>query len=97
MKVKGDKAILSFDSLLVVNGDKLTGFTISGSDGKFHNAEAQEKGNKVVVWSSDVAHPVAVRYGWANYPVVNLFNNYGLPASPFRTDRDVAPFQPTQF
>jgi sialate O-acetylesterase len=29
---------------------------------------------------------VAVRYGWANYPVVNLWNNDGLPASPFRTD-----------
>ena len=28
----------------------------------------------------------AVRYGWANYPVVNLWNKAGLPASPFRTD-----------
>jgi len=27
-----------------------------------------------------------VRYGWANYPVVNLWNKAGLPASPFRTD-----------
>ena len=30
--------------------------------------------------------PVAVRYGWAAYPVVNLWNKDGLPASPFRTD-----------
>ena len=29
---------------------------------------------------------VAVRYGWANYPVVNLWNRSGLPATPFRTD-----------
>jgi hypothetical protein len=29
---------------------------------------------------------VAVRYGWADYPVVNLWNKDGLPASPFRTD-----------
>jgi sialate O-acetylesterase len=29
---------------------------------------------------------VAVRYGWANVPDVNLFNRAGLPASPFRTD-----------
>jgi len=27
-----------------------------------------------------------VRFGWANYPVVNLWNKAGLPASPFRTD-----------
>jgi len=29
---------------------------------------------------------VAVRYGWANNPVCNLYNKEGLPASPFRTD-----------
>jgi sialate O-acetylesterase len=33
-----------------------------------------------------VAKPVAVRYGWANVPDVNLFNKEGLPATPFRTD-----------
>jgi hypothetical protein len=26
--------------------------------------------------------------GWSNVPHVNLFNNDGLPASPFRTDND---------
>ena len=35
---------------------------------------------------TEVAKPVAVRFGWANYPVVNLWNKAGLPASPFRTD-----------
>jgi sialate O-acetylesterase len=33
-----------------------------------------------------VDKPVAVRFGWANYPVVNLWNKDGLPASPFKTD-----------
>ena len=33
-----------------------------------------------------MAHPVAVRYGWANYPTGNLWNKEDLPASPFRTD-----------
>lgn len=28
----------------------------------------------------------AVRYGWADLPKVNLFNQAGLPASNFRTD-----------
>jgi len=40
----------------------------------------------VVVWSEKVEKPAAVRYGWANCPVVNLWNKDGLPASPFRTD-----------
>jgi sialate O-acetylesterase len=38
------------------------------------------------VWSDQVPKPVAVRYGWAAYPVVNLWNKEDLPASPFRTD-----------
>jgi sialate O-acetylesterase len=39
-----------------------------------------------VVSCPQVPNPVAVRFGWADYPVVNLFNKEGLPASPFRTD-----------
>jgi len=52
----------------------------------FHNAEAEIKGDTVVVSCKDVEKPAAVRFGWANYPVVNLWNKAGLPASPFRTD-----------
>jgi sialate O-acetylesterase len=33
-----------------------------------------------------VEQPVAVRFGWANCPVVNLWNKDGLPATPLRTD-----------
>ena len=43
-------------------------------------------GDTVVVSSDKVSKPVAVRYGWAAYPVVNLWNKDGLPATPFRTD-----------
>jgi sialate O-acetylesterase len=40
-----------------------------------------------VVWSSQVAHPVAVRYAWADNPAgANFYNQEGLPASSFRTD-----------
>jgi sialate O-acetylesterase len=89
MKIEGNKAVLSFTHLgkgLEVKGETLTGFTIAGEDKQFHNAQAEIKGDKVVVWSDKVAAPVAVRFGWANYPVVNLWNKDGLPASPFRTD-----------
>lgn len=89
MKVEDGTAILSFDHLgggLVVKGDKLTGFTICGEDRKFVNAEATITGDTVVVSSPEVPKPVAVRFGWANFPVVNLWNKADLPASPFRTD-----------
>jgi sialate O-acetylesterase len=93
MKVDGNKAILSFKNLgggLVCKGDKLTGFAIAGEDKKFVNADAVIQDDKVVVSSPNVEKPVAVRFGWANYPVVNLWNKAGMPASPFRTDTDAA-------
>lgn len=64
----------------------LIGFTIAGKDRKFHPAQAEIQGTTVVVSCADVPEPVAVRFGWADHPLVNLFNGAGLPASPFRTD-----------
>ena len=89
MKVKGNQAILSFDharSGLEARDGDLTGFAICGPDKKFVWAKAEIHGETVVVTSPEVAQPVAVRYGWADFPVVNLWNRDGLPASPFRTD-----------
>ena len=89
MKIRKDRAVLTFNNLgsgLDVHGDKLTGFTIAGDDKLFHKATAEVVGKTVVVWSTEVPHPAAVRYGWADYPIVDLFNKEGLPASPFRTD-----------
>lgn len=89
LAIENDKAILSFDDVgrgLEARGDDLQGFTIAGADRKFVWAHAEIKGDKVIVSSPDVLNPVAVRYGWADYPVVNLFNKNGLPATPFRTD-----------
>jgi len=86
---KGGRAVLSFADTcggLVAKGDELTGFMIAARDGAFHAARASIVGDRVVVSSPDVPNPVAVRYGWSAYPVVNLFNKAGLPASPFRTD-----------
>ncbi len=89
MKVEGNKIVLFFDHVgggLVAKDGDLKGFTIAGEDHKFYNAQAEIKGNTVVVSCPQVERPIAVRYGWANCPVVNLFNQEGLPASPFRTD-----------
>jgi sialate O-acetylesterase len=88
-KFHGGKAILSFkdvDGGLEARDGELTGFSIAGADRKFVWANAKIEGNTVVVSSPEVPKPVAVRYGWADFPVVNLYNKKGLPATPFRTD-----------
>jgi sialate O-acetylesterase len=64
----------------------LAGFSIAGSDHRFVVAEAVIEGDSVLVWSAQVPTPVAVRYGWADNPLVTLYNKEGLPAGPFRTD-----------
>jgi sialate O-acetylesterase len=87
--IKGNKIELEFahtDNGLIVKGDTLKGFAIAGADKKFYPAMAIIAGNKIIVHSAGVAKPVAVRYGWANNPVCNLYNGANLPASPFRTD-----------
>lgn len=89
-QVAGNKVLLNFkntnDGLQAKKSGSLKGFAIAGEDKKFHWAQATIKGNQVVVWSEEVAHPVAVRYDWANNPEGNLYNGAGLPAGPFRTD-----------
>lgn len=89
IEIQGDKAVLRFDNLgggLVARDGPLTGFTVCGEDRKFQNAAAEIVGDAVVVSAPEVPRPVAVRFGWADFPVVNLWNKAGLPASPFRTD-----------
>ena len=89
MKVDGNKISIDFShaaSGLMQKGDTLKGFVIAGADKKFFFANAIIKNNTVVVSSPNVQQAVAVRYGWADFPAVNLFNKEGNPASPFRTD-----------
>jgi len=64
----------------------LDSFVIAGADRKFVKAEAKIDGDAVLVCSPEVKQPVAVRYAWADNPVCTLYNQAGLPASPFRTD-----------
>ena len=90
MKAADGKIILRFDHVgkgLEARAGELKGFAICGEDGKFVWAKAEiMPDNTVAVSSAEVTKPVAVRFGWADYPVVNFWNKDGLPASPFRTD-----------
>lgn len=99
LKIIDDKAIVSFNNVgsgleakavlldtHALDADHLVGFEICGDDGVFVWADAKINGNKVELSSPKVARPVAVRYGWAAFPLCNLYNKEGLPAVSFRTD-----------
>jgi sialate O-acetylesterase len=90
MKIEGSAIRVKFSHTgggLVARGGPLKWFVIAGADMKFVPAEAKIDGDTVVVSSSEVAAPVAVRYAWVNFPDgCNLYNAAGLPAAQFRTD-----------
>jgi len=90
MRIDGNRIILTFDNIgsgLVAKGGELKQFAIAGADKKFVWANAKIEGSKIIVWSDKINQPVAVRYAWAENPAgANLYNQEGLPASPFRTD-----------
>lgn len=90
MKVKGDKIILSFDEVgegLITKGGGLESFEIAGEDKQFVPADAAIQGDRVIVFSDQVAHPKAVRFAWRDASEPHLFNAAGLPASSFTTEK----------
>lgn len=90
MEKHEDRIILHFnnvgDGLVSKPGQQLEGFAVAGPDKQFVWADARIEGDAVVVSSPQVPEPVAVRYAWAANPKIGLYNEAGLPASPFRTD-----------
>ena len=82
-------AIVSFnvDNMgLAPMGRDLEGFEIAGKDKVFYPATGRVSGRNVVVNCPQVTEPVAVRYGFRNWTVGTVFNCYGIPVGPFRTD-----------
>ena len=102
MTIEDDKIRIRFDSVgrgLMVGKKqghgpatedlegKLQRFAIAGEDKHWIWADAVIDGATVVVSNPVVLRPVAVRYAYSMNPAgCNLYNQDGLPASPFRTD-----------
>jgi len=96
VKVNGATATVFFKpgtatGLATQEGEAIKGFALAGEDKKFFWADAKilstkAQGETLNLTAPQVAKPVAVRYAWANNPEVNLINQAGLPAVPFRTD-----------
>jgi len=90
-EVNGNKIVVTMDhvggGLDTFDVRKPVGLAIAGEDKVFKWAEGKIVGkDKIEVWSTDVANPVAVRYAWADNPVCNLQSLEGLPVTPFRSD-----------
>ena len=70
------------------DGKAVTGFQLAGKDRNFHPAKATIHAAEMITLTSDkVSEPIAVRYGWANDPKLNLVGIAdGHPVSPFRSD-----------
>ena len=90
MQVAGDSIIITFDNNILCK-DKygyVRGFAIAGSDSAFYWAKAYLKNdNTVVVYNPSIDAPIAIRYLWSDNPGdIDLYNDQGLPAAPFRTD-----------
>jgi sialate O-acetylesterase len=89
--IHDDTVIISFKHTgesLTIHGDTLSGFALAGPDGTYYKAGAWIRNNNVYLISDKVSEPVSVRYGWADNPDCNLYNSEGLPASPFRTEKE---------
>lgn len=86
---EGDAVAVRFGQLergLVAHGaEEAIGFELCGAEaGSCRYARATIDGDTVTLHAPDAASATRVRYGWADSPVVTLFDGNGLPAGPFQ-------------
>jgi sialate O-acetylesterase len=88
MEVKGNAIEVRFNNASsgFSPATGIEGFEIAGSDKVFHPAKARLGRGVVVVSSTEVTAPVAVRYCFRNFQIGNLTGARNLPVIPFRTD-----------
>ena len=84
-----ERLVVHFDhaaGLKTRDGTPPSGFWLADKSMKWFKADAKLEGETIELTSSKVAKPEFVRYAFAGKPIVNLVNEAGLPAFPFRTD-----------
>ncbi|MEP6926771.1 MAG: sialate O-acetylesterase [Ginsengibacter sp.] len=89
MKVEKEKIRIYFnnaDNGLTSRNGSPNEFFIAGEDRVFMPATVKIDGNSVIVSNKQIKNPVAVRFGFTNSSIPNLFNKEGLPVNIFRTD-----------
>ena len=90
MEINKSKAILFFDNasngFITTGNNKATEFYIAGEDKTFLPADVKIEKDRIIVSNKQIKEPVAVRFGFSNTAMSNLFSKEGLPVCPFRTD-----------
>lgn len=92
---EGKTLVVHFDhamGLMTKDGTAPKAFWIAGAAGKWMPAQAELRGERVVLQAEGLAKPLYVRYAFSGMPKTNLVNVAKLPARPFRTDS----FPPSQ-
>lgn len=87
--VKDSMAILTFTAQGLTSFDKKVDcFELAGQDSVFHPAETRIQQNKVILISTGVKHPIAIRYAFHNFCPTDgyIYDMAGLPLLLFRTD-----------
>lgn len=70
---------------LTHKGNDIKGFFLAGMDGVFVPAQAQiVSPDTITLITQEVPKPQFLVYGWKNFPLANLYDSQGNPASPFR-------------
>lgn len=64
------------------------GFEIACAEGPYFPAQAAIAGSTVVICSDKVLQPQRARYAWIKFGPTPLYAKNGLPAMPFRSNRD---------
>lgn len=91
MEINDGKVTLHFDNAenSLCQSGVIQGFEIAGEDKVFHPvqpSEVQVKTTEIVITSSAVPQPAAVRYCFHDFEIGTLTNHRLMPVIPFRTD-----------
>jgi sialate O-acetylesterase len=86
-KIEGDKirVRLKYADGLRSRGSEVRGFALQNANGQWVWADGKVDGNELLLWSAQAPSPQALRYGWAENPIISIENGAGLPLRPFRT------------
>ena len=89
VEAKGNRLVVHFDhaeGLKTKDQAAPSAFWLADDSQQWVRAEASIEGPTVVLQSPELVKPLYVRYAFSGKPEVNLVNDAGLPAYPFRSD-----------
>ena len=75
------------EALVAYGAEGPVGFELCGAtSGSCHYASGEIRGQEVVLRAPLEVQATRVRYGWADNPVITLFDRAGMPAGPFEIE-----------